>query len=138
MTTVSLDQLDQIVQQKLRTIMGNKNAPARMEDVFITYHTLLARNGLAWRIKDNHKVEVQHVLSEIRPQALFDRRTADLAFAKYDLRKDLKGFMNHATKLSEAFHNRLRTKKTATVAHLTRLVMAAVVAVKVAGVEVAL
>lgn len=62
--------------------MGNKEAEARMEDLFTDYHTLLQRNGLGWLINDNPNVAVKHVFSAIRPQNLFDRLTADLAFGE--------------------------------------------------------
>lgn len=70
--------------------MRNKNAEARVEDLFTYYYTLLTRNGLALPIKDSYKVSVQHFLSAIRSQTLPDRLTADLAFAEYDLRKGSK------------------------------------------------
>lgn len=101
--TISLAQLDNIVKHKLRTNMANHDAEARMEDLFTDYHTLLSRNGLVWLITDNPKVAVQHVLSAIRPQTLFDRLTADLEFAEYELRKDFSGFLKHAIKLAKAF-----------------------------------
>lgn len=101
--TVTLEQLDRIVAQKLRTNMGNRDAEARMEDLFTDYHTLLQRSGLGWLIKDNPKIAVYHVLSAIRPQNLADRLTADLSFGEYELRKDFKGFLSHAIDLAKAF-----------------------------------
>lgn len=101
--TVTLDQLDKLVQNKLRTDMKNNNATARMQDLFANYHTLLVRNGLKWLIKDNPKIAVDHVLSAIKPQTLHDRLEADLSFAKYELRKDFHGFLKHAIRLAEAF-----------------------------------
>lgn len=99
--TISLEKFDKIVKQKLRINMANHDAEARMEDLFNDYHTLLSRNGLAWLIKNNRKVSVQHVLSAIRQKTLFDRLTSDLEFGEYHLRKDFNGFLKHVIELAK-------------------------------------
>lgn len=47
---VSLEQLGKLVQQKLRMNTRNRNATARMQNLFTIYHTLLVQNGLEWLI----------------------------------------------------------------------------------------
>lgn len=92
-----------MVKQNFRTKMRNQNAEARMEDPFKDYHTLLNRNGLLWLIYDNPKVAVQHVISAIRPQTLFYRLASNLAFKRYVLPNDLKGFLTHEIEIAKAF-----------------------------------
>lgn len=81
--------------------MEEKNAGTPMEDLYTSYHTLLARNGLKWIIKDNQPIAVRHVQSAIRPTILKDRLESDLSFCDHDLTKDFSGFMKHAGKLAE-------------------------------------
>jgi len=101
--TVSLATLGTIVDEELRMDMSDRSARSRMQGLFMSYHKLLRRHGLSWVLKANEKTAVYHVLSAIRPYSLKDRLTDDLDFAKHKLRKDFKGFMAHAIKLSEAF-----------------------------------
>lgn len=100
---VTLDKLDEIVGRELRTNMRNTNALARMQDLFSSYHTILARNGLKWIIDDNQKVAVHHVLCAIRPQSLRERLESDLSFSHHHLKKDFTGFLKHSIRLAEAF-----------------------------------
>lgn len=44
-----------------------------------------------------------HVRSAIPPESLRSRLECDLKLSHYQLRKDFRGFMAHAVKLSEAF-----------------------------------
>ena len=71
--------------------------------MFVSYHTMLSRNGLLWLLKDNQKVGVTHVLSAIRPATLTEQLEGDLDFAHHGLKKDFQGFMRHAIKIAEAF-----------------------------------
>lgn len=100
---VTLEGLDDIISKELVMNMANKNARSRMEGLFISYHTILARQGLSWIIKDNQKLAVAHVLSAIRPQVLKERLEADLSFSQHALKKDFNKFLKHAVRLSEAF-----------------------------------
>lgn len=100
---MTLETLDSIVENNLHTNMKEKSAKNRMEDLFSSYHTILARNGLKWIITDNQKIAVRHVLSAIRPTALKDRLQSDLSFSHHELLKNFSGFMNHAVRLAEAF-----------------------------------
>lgn len=100
---VTRDTLDKLVEEELRTDMKDKNARSRIETLFVSYRSLLRRHGVSWILKDNEKVAVSHVLSSIRPESLRVRLESDLALSHHDLRKDFKGFMAHAIKLSEAF-----------------------------------
>lgn len=74
-----------------------------MQDLFNSYHTSLMRNGFKWILDENRKVAVEHVLSAMGPPSLKDLVTADLSFSKLELREDVRGFINHAIRLSEAF-----------------------------------
>ena len=44
-----------------------------------------------------------HVLSAVKPASLQRRLESDLEFTNHDLRKDFKGFMKHALKVSKEF-----------------------------------
>lgn len=99
----NLDSLDIIVEQQLRMDMKDRNAKSRMENLFVAYHTILRRNGLAWVVNENGKLAVTHVLSAILPRSLKTRLQSDLEFAYVLLKKDFSGFMAHAIKLSEAY-----------------------------------
>lgn len=101
--SMTIEQLDKIVSQKLRTNMRNNNAKSRMQDLFSSYVTILSRNGLRWLIEENPKVAVYHVLSAVRPQSLQNRLTSDLSFSKYKFQKDWHAFLKHAVRLAEAF-----------------------------------
>lgn len=67
---VTIDTLDKLVEDKLRIDMTDSDARSRIENLFVSYLTLLPRNGLSWIIKENEKVAVYHVLSSIRPETL--------------------------------------------------------------------
>jgi transposase InsO family protein len=101
--SVTIDILDKIVDRSLKMDMTDRNAESRMQNLFVSYHGILRRNGIAWLLTANQSVAVGHVLSAVRPTALHDRLTSDLEFAYSDLRNDFKGFMAHAIKLSSAF-----------------------------------
>lgn len=104
-TTVTLEPLDNIVTDKLRTDMKNNNATARMQDVFTSFQQqfLPVHNALKWINEDKPRVAVQHVLSAIRPQSLHDPLEADQSFAKSELRRAFKGFLKHPIRLAEEF-----------------------------------
>lgn len=74
-----------------------------MHEVFANYHTILRRHRLTWILTETPKVSVAHVLSAIRPTSLKDHLESDLAFSHQPLRNDLKAFLQHAIKLTEAF-----------------------------------
>ena len=101
--TITLETLDEIVDINLRMNKKDKNSKSRMESLFVSYHSLLRRNGLSWLIEPNPKVAVYHVLSAIKPKILHDRLSSDLQFSKHSLKKDFKDFMKHAVHVSEAF-----------------------------------
>lgn len=102
-SVVTTDMLDKIFEDSLRMDMTDNDARSRIEDLFVTYKSLLRRHGVSWVAKENEKVAVYHVLSAIRPVSLRCRLESDLELSHYSLRKDFKGFMAHAIKLSEAF-----------------------------------
>lgn len=83
--------------------MTDKNARSRIEALFISYQSLLRRNGLQWLTKKNERVAVMHFLSTIRPLSLQSRLQSDLSLSYHRLETDFKGFMAHAIKLSDAF-----------------------------------
>lgn len=101
--TVTLDTLDDIVSKKLRIKISDSDAESRIENLFVSYHSLLRRHGLSWIIKDNQKIAVYHVLSAIRPESLRSRLESNLDFSHHHLRKNFKSFINHAIKLSKSF-----------------------------------
>lgn len=100
---VTLDTLDKIVKNRLHTDMRNTNAKTRIQDLFASYNTILRNNGLLWIIEDNQKVAVSHVLSAVRPANLKERLESDLEFSHHPLRKDFKGFLQHAVRVAEAY-----------------------------------
>lgn len=100
--TVTLEQLDTTVLQKLQVYMKNNNAKVRMQDLFSNYRTLLIRNSLKWILDENQEVTVENVLSAIRSKSIKDFVTNDLLFLKLELRQDFPGFMRHAIRLVEA------------------------------------
>lgn len=83
--------------------MTDKDARSRIKNLFVSYRSLLSCNGLTWLNQGNEKIAVHYVISEIRTESLRVRLETDLELSHYDLRKDFKGFMSHAIKLSEAF-----------------------------------
>ena len=97
---VTLETLDGIVSRELRTEMSDKNAKSRMQSLFVSYHAMLKRNGVAWILNSNQKVAVFHVLSAVRPKHLRNRLDADLKFSHSECRKDFKKFMTHAIRVS--------------------------------------
>ena len=100
---VSLDSLDDIVESELAMSMTNMNARSRMQTLFVDYHSILTRQGIAWTIKYNQKLAITHVLSAVKPKSLRERLQAYLSFSRHDLRKNFQGFLSHAIKLSETF-----------------------------------
>lgn len=74
-----------------------------MELLFLAYVILLLRHGLQLIPQKNQNMAVSHVIPAIRPAQLRDRFESDLQLSKTDLRKDFKGFMEHAVKVSLAF-----------------------------------
>lgn len=100
---VTLEGLVELIEKKLRMNMDNKNAKSRMQGLFADYYSILSQQGVKWIIEENQKLAVTHVLSAIRPQSLKERLESDLSFSHHALRKDIKEFLKHAVKLSEAF-----------------------------------
>ena len=92
---VTLDSIEDYVERKLKMNMNNRNDKSRMQSLFANYHSLLSQNGVSWII--------EHVLSVIQRQTLRERLESDLSFSHDELKKDLKEFLKHVVKLSEAF-----------------------------------
>ena len=80
-TTITVEDLDDVVDKELSMNMSNRNARSRMQSLFVDYHSLLDRHGLTWIIEENQKLAVAHVLSAIRPVTLRERLTSDLSFS---------------------------------------------------------
>lgn len=74
-----------------------------MISLFVDYTALVKRHGAPWILDTNDKVAVKHVLSAVRPISLRTRIKSDLEFTKHKLRKELKGVMAHAVRISKAF-----------------------------------
>ena len=100
---MNLTVLDRMVETQLHMDMNVKSADARVQKLFMTYHTILRKNGLAWILKENQKVAVYHVLSAIRPLTFKQRIESDLSFSYHTLKKDFRGFREHVHKLAVAF-----------------------------------
>lgn len=100
---VTLEKLDEIISRYLRINIRNSNATACMQNLLASYHTIIARNGLKWIIKENQKVAVQHLLLAMQPLSLWDRPQSDLEHSHHALRKNFTCFQRHAIKLAEAF-----------------------------------
>lgn len=100
---ITMEKLDKLVQDELHINMADKDARSRMESLFVSYQSLLRRNGLKWLTQENQTVAVMHVLSAVRPVSLQIRLRSDLSLTHHRLENDFKGFMAHAIKLSEAF-----------------------------------
>lgn len=66
-TIFTLSSLDHIIPKYFKMYMRNKDAISHMKTLFVNYHTLLRRHGLAWLLEENQKMAVQHVLSAIQP-----------------------------------------------------------------------
>lgn len=100
--TVTVDSIDALVDKELKMDMSDRSATSRMEALFAMYTTMLRRNGLSWICKDNQKMAVYHIMGAVKPKSLHDRLESDLNLAYYHLRKDFRGFLRHAVKLSDA------------------------------------
>lgn len=103
MDVVTIDTLDKLVEDQFCINVTDKNAHFCIESLFVSYQLLLRRNGLSWLTKDNERISVYHVLSATHPASLRTRLESDLELSHYGLRKDIKIFMAHVVKLSEAF-----------------------------------
>jgi len=95
--------LEELIEKDVRMDMTVKSAESRMTLVFLDYRSLLRREGMSWIIDRNPKLAIRHVLSVVKPALLKERLEQDLCLAKVELKKDFRGFMNHALRLSEAF-----------------------------------
>lgn len=100
---VSLKALDDLFAKVLRINMVYSSAQSRIENIFVSYHSILRRQGLFWLLKGNQKLAVFHVLLAIRPESLRFRLDSNLQFSHQDLCKDFKALMKHAIKFSEAY-----------------------------------
>lgn len=82
---ITIDMLDKNLEDNMRMDMNDKDATSRIEKLFISYKSLLRRNGLPWVHEDNEKVAVYHVLSAICPESLQRRHESDLEISHYEL-----------------------------------------------------
>lgn len=95
--------LDNIVERELRMNMSDRSARSQTETLFVSYLSLLRRNGLKHVIGNTPKLAMYHVVSAVKAPYLRKRLESDLDLKANHIRKDFKGFMEHAVKLSEAF-----------------------------------
>lgn len=89
---VTISNLDKLVEDTLHFNIKNSDARCSVEKLFISYHSLLRRNGLFWLIKENEKIAVFYILSAFRPESLRTSLESDLELSHYTLRKDLRDF----------------------------------------------
>ena len=101
--TLSVDKIDEIVNNELSMDMRDTSAKSRMERMFISYDMILEKHGLSW-IPDKHrKLSAKHIIQNIKPHYLKTRIEGDLKLAHAHLKKDFNLFMDHAISVSEAF-----------------------------------
>lgn len=74
-----------------------------MENLFVSYHSIVGLHGLPWIISENQKVAVHHVPSAFYPGSLRTSHKSYIAFAHHEFQKDFKSFMTHSMKSFEAF-----------------------------------
>lgn len=74
---------------------------SRMISLFVDYKDLVKRQGSAWILDTNQKVAVKHVLFDDHLISLRNRISSYLDLTKHQLRKDFKGFIDHAVQISE-------------------------------------
>lgn len=53
--------------------MGDSKSASRIKNLFISYHNLIRRQGIAWLLEDNEEISVQNVLSAIEQTKLGER-----------------------------------------------------------------
>ena len=100
---VSLEAIEDLVNAELKMDMKDKSAISRMQRLFISYHMILERNGLAWIIQKQPKLAVYHVVAAIRPHYLRHRIESNLKLSHSHLKKDFKQFLKHALEVAKAF-----------------------------------
>lgn len=89
----------------VKNFMNIRSSIARMRSLFVTYHTLIRRNGKTWVLKENQKIFVSHIVRELRSQSFRQRIESDLDLPYHTLKKYLKDFMDHKIEFSWAFEN---------------------------------
>lgn len=62
---ISLDTLDRLVEEQLRTNMTEKDAKSQMKTLFASYKTPHRRNALSWLANDNDRVTVYNVFQQL-------------------------------------------------------------------------
>lgn len=102
--TVTLSELNAIVNRDLHMDMRNPDASLRMKHLFIDYQTILQNQGIAWLLEENPKVAMPRVFSVVKPAKLCLRLKSDLAFSQHRLRKEFRKLISHAESLSDALH----------------------------------
>ncbi len=101
---ININDISEIISRELRMDTTIRCATSRMQTLFILYITVLSNHGLSWITDSNQDLAVGHVLATIRPASLRKRLEYDMRLSKSSsLKIDFRGFMDHATKLSEAF-----------------------------------
>lgn len=83
--------------------MNDSDAISRVNNLFVSYLSILRRQGLSWVVEENQKVAVGYVLATIHPSTLHIQLESDLELSHHDLRKNFRGFIKHAIRLTEAF-----------------------------------
>lgn len=59
----------------------NSNAASRIKNLFISYHTLLCRRGIASLLEENEGVAVKQVLSAIQQTKFYERLESEIKFS---------------------------------------------------------
>lgn len=101
--SLTASDLDVLVESELIMDMSIRSARSHMELLFMSYISLLLRNGIKWVLDSNQKLAVTHIATAVRPNLLRKRLESDLGFAHTEVGKNFEGFMKHALSVSDAF-----------------------------------
>lgn len=103
-TIITLDLFDGIVYKEMSTEMDEVDETSRIENVFLSYKSLLRCHGLSRNVKEyqNQKVGFGHILSVIRPVVLQIRFLSDLDLSHHNLIIGFNGCMRRSIELSDA------------------------------------
>lgn len=79
-STITVDQLDRIVNEELKITMRKDNSVSRIRNFFVTFHIFLRTHGASWVLYDNPKLDVRHITSAIQPEIFCTRIELELSF----------------------------------------------------------
>lgn len=98
---VTLKRFEKLVQNELQMNVEDRDARSRVKSLIFSCRYFLHRDGIQLLTNENERAAVMHVLSVIRSMSLQCRLQSDLSLSHDRLKTNFKGFMAHASKLSE-------------------------------------